>query len=337
MSLLKWKELAKRKTELGNKINYVHNAITQHKIGQETSQESFGKLFKPVTSKLDDVIDSNLNLRMPPQRRKQPPKKAGPEIDYAPEVDPYEDMDVEGLINFGDYVPPQQEKQIIPKLPTYKESSADLVEGNEDIYFDTEGPPPEYDDDEGVNYEIDDEDKLKELFKDMGVNYYDDVDYKLNQPEMTPKNKKTFINKIIKESKTKWFKLRSSKSESTKKMKENIISEAEKNEIHTRANQAMAALKDYMNYYEAKKKEIGGSGIKGRRRKNRGGNVIFFNDPKQLLKKLEWIVGELIAGNTNIQMRNMGVNILDTLLRMSTINKAQYNKLYNQHFKVKFM
>ena len=29
MSLIKWKELAKSKTELGNKINYVHNAIKQ--------------------------------------------------------------------------------------------------------------------------------------------------------------------------------------------------------------------------------------------------------------------------------------------------------------------
>ena len=62
MSLLRWKELAKSKSELGNKINYVHNAITQHKIGELTSQESFAKVFKPVTSKLDDVIDSNLNL-----------------------------------------------------------------------------------------------------------------------------------------------------------------------------------------------------------------------------------------------------------------------------------
>ena len=63
------------------------------------------------------------------------------------------------------------------------------------------------------------------------------------------------------------------------------------------------------------------SGIKGRRRKKRGGNVMFFNDVKQLLKKLELIIGEVLAGNTSIQMRNMGVNILDTLLRMSTINK----------------
>ena len=74
MSLLKWKELAKSKSKLGDKINYVHNAIKQHKIGEETSQESFGKVFKPVTTKLDDVITSNLNLRMP-QRGKRLTKK----------------------------------------------------------------------------------------------------------------------------------------------------------------------------------------------------------------------------------------------------------------------
>ena len=68
MSLLKWKELAKSKSKLGDKINYVHNTIKQHKIGDETSKESFGKVFKPVTTKLDDAIISNLNLR--PQKEK---------------------------------------------------------------------------------------------------------------------------------------------------------------------------------------------------------------------------------------------------------------------------
>ena len=61
---------------------------------------------------------------------------------------------------------------------------------------------------------------------------------------------------------------------------------------------------------------------------------MFFSDVKQLLNKLELIIGEIIAGNTSIQMRNTGVNILDTLLRMSKINKPQYNKLYKKYFKV---
>ena len=96
MSLLKWKELAKRKTELGNKINYAHNAITQHKIGQETSQESFKNIFKPITSKLDDVVVSNLTSRMPPQRRKQPPKKKVKiMVLIILMYDPFEEMEIE--------------------------------------------------------------------------------------------------------------------------------------------------------------------------------------------------------------------------------------------------
>ena len=85
MSLLKWKELAKRKTELGNKINYVHNTITQRKIGEEMSKGSFEKVFKPVTSKLDDVIVSNLKSGMP-QRRKRPQKK-GEVPDYGIDIE----------------------------------------------------------------------------------------------------------------------------------------------------------------------------------------------------------------------------------------------------------
>ena len=42
------------------------------------------------------------------------------EIDYAPDVDPYEDMDIEGLLDFGDYVPPQQDKQPVTKPPSYE-------------------------------------------------------------------------------------------------------------------------------------------------------------------------------------------------------------------------
>jgi len=44
-----------------------------------------------------------------------------------------------------------------------------------------------------------------------------------------------------------------------------------------------------MKYYGNKFKTTKGSGI----RKQKGGNVLFFNNPKQLPKKLELIVGEI--------------------------------------------
>ena len=59
---------------------------------------------------------------------------------------------------------------------------------------------------------------------------------------------------------------------------------------------------------------------------------MFFNNPEELIKKLELIVGEKLAGNTSIQMRNTGIAILDMLLKTSTINKPQYNKIYKNYF-----
>ena len=339
MSLLKWKELAKSKSELGKKINYVHNAIKQHKIGEDTSQESFGKLFKPVTSKLDDVIDSNLNLRMP-QRRKRPPEKVEPGIDYMPEVDPYEDMDVEGLINFGDYVAPQQEKQLVPKPPTYEESLEDILEGKE-IYVDPQyfpqdlqELPPEYNDDEEVDYAMDDEDMTNNILDDIGIPNYENVDNILNQPEMNPKKTKAYLKKVIKYAKFKRSQLNGFKANVTKKYKSGKISEAERQMQNKRLSNARVTLNGYIDHYNTKLNTITGTRIRGRGRKQRGGNVMFFNDVNQLLKKLELIIGEVLAGNTSIKMRNTGVAILDTLLRMSTINRPQYNKLYNKYFKV---
>ena len=94
---------------------------------------------------------------------------------------------------------------------------------------------------------------------------------------------------------------------------------------------ARVVLNQYIKYYETKLKTMKGYGI---RRKQRGGNVIFFNNPKELLKKLEIIIGEILAGNTSIQMRTMGVAILDMLLKSSAINKAQHEKMYKTYFKI---
>ena len=337
MSLLGWKELVKSKSELGNKINYVHNAITQHKIGELTSQESFTKVFKPVTSKLDDVIDSNLNLGMPQKRRR--PLKKGEVPNYGIDIeDEVEDMGLDDL--FGDYVPPQQEKQIVPKPPTYEESLADVLEGKKEIYIDpqylSENPqelPPEYDDDEEVDYAIDDEDLIKGTLEDIGIPDYENVEMVLNQQEMTPQKTKAYLNKIINNANFKRKQLSGFKANVTKKYKSGNLSEAERQMQNKRIDNARVVLNEYIKHYDTKLKTMKGSGIKGRGRRQRGGNVVFFNDVKQLLKKLELIIGEVIAGNTSIQMRNTGVSILDMLLKMAKINRSQYNKLYNQYFK----
>ena len=151
---------------------------------------------------------------------------------------------------------------------------------------------------------------------------------------MTPTKTKDYITKIIDEAEYKKNQLRGFKANVTKKFISGKISEAERQEQNKRIDNKRFVLNEYTKHYKNKLNTIKGSGIKGRGRKQRGGNVMFFNDVKQLLKKLELIIGEVIAGNTSIQMRNTGVNILDTLLRMSTINRSQYNKLYNLYFKV---
>ena len=322
MSLLKWKELAKSKSELGDKINYVHNAITKHDIDQKTSQQGFSKVFKPITSKLDDVIDSNQVLRMP---RKKRPLKKGEVPDYGIDIeDEVPDMNLGDL--FEQPVLPQQEKQLVPKPPTYEESLQDILEGKKE--FPEE--PPEYDDDDEVDYGLDDEDEVNTILDDLDVPNYDSVEKVLNQEAMNDKKRKIYIDRVIKHAKTKRNELKGSKAHVTKQYNSGAITAADRQVRNKRIDNARAALKEYIEHYENKLETIKGSGMK----KRKGGNVIFFNKPKELIKKLDLIIGEILAGNTSIDMRNMGVSILDTLLKMTTINKSQYGKLYKQYFKI---
>ena len=144
-----------------------------------------------------------------------------------------------------------------------------------------------------------------------------------------------YLKNVIKNASKERKKLNGHKANVTKIYNRGEISEAKRQEFNKAFDDTRAILTKYI---KTNQDRLDGyqkaSGIKGRRRRQRGGNVMFFNDVKQLLKKLELIIGEVLAGNTSIQMRNTGVNILDTLLRMSTINKLQYNKLYNLYFKV---
>ena len=332
MSLLREKELAKSKSELGDKINYVRNAIKKHDIDQQTSQQGFSKVFKPITSKLDNVIDSNQVLRMP---RKKRPLKKGEVPDYGIDIeDEVEDMGLDYL--FEQPILPQQEKQLVPKPPTYEEALKDILEGKKEIYVDPQYFPeepellPEYDDDDEIDYGLDHEDMDNEILGGLGLQNYDSVEKVINQKEMTQQKNKKYLNKIINEAKIKRNQLKGYKTSITKQFNSGLISEAFKQQENKRIDNARVTLNAYIKHYENKIETMKGSGMK----KQKGGNVIFFNKPKELIKKLDLIVGEILAGNTSIDMRNMGVSILDMLLKISTINRSQYDKLYKQYFKI---
>ena len=190
--------------------------------------------------------------------------------------------------------------------------------------------PPEYDDDDEIDYGLDDEDMDNETLNDLGLQNYDSVEKVLNQQEMTQRKNKKYLDKIVNDAKFKRNQLKGYKSHISKQYKSGEISEAVKQQEYKRIDNARVTLNAYIEHYENKIETMKGSGMK----KQKGGNVIFFNKPKELIKKLDLIIGEILAGNTSIDMRNMGVSILDTLLKMSSINKSQYGKLYKQYFKI---
>ncbi|KAL9984706.1 hypothetical protein ACROYT_G007032 [Oculina patagonica] len=182
--------------------------------------------------------------------------------DYYPEVDPFEDMDVDNL--FDEPVMPQNEKQIVSKPPTYEESLKDLLEGNKEIYVDPQYYPeyvdellPEYDEDE-IDYALDADDEVSEILEDVGIDDYDVVQMKLDQPEMTPKKTKNYLNKILEKAKYKRRQLKGFKANVTKEYNRGTISEAERQIKNKRISNARVALNDYINHYESKAKTIKG-------------------------------------------------------------------------------
>ena len=322
MSLLEWKKLAKQKTELGNKINFVHDTILKNQLGEKTSQESFQKAFKPITTKLDEVAFRNLNI---PRLTKKRGKKPGvPDYGIALEDEDIPDYGLDDFFDEG--LVPENKKQIVPKPPTYEESLKDVLEGKKQIY---DEEPPEYEEDEEIDYALDEEDSANMILDELELSNYDDIEKQINQPEMTQRKIKKYVNKKLKDAEFKRNQLKGYKTNVLKDYNRGKISEAQKTLDYKRIDNARAVLNQYIQHYANKVKTMEGSGLK-----KRGGNIVFFNDVKQLLKKLELIVGEISAGNTSIEMRNTGVAILDMLLKTSKMNKAQHEKLYKTYFKI---
>ena len=212
MSLSKWKELADSKAKTGEMKRNLFDEITEEKIRSKTTDQAIAKTFR--LDRLDQIAEQT---KPKPRRRIQIPRinrEGG--IDYAPDVDPYEDMDVEGLLNLEDYVAPQQEKQIakIPKKapkyemdpsfwelgdppPPYEDQYEEQYEEKEPLAI--EGPR----DDEFVDAEEGDDDEpvdeANKLLDELGLPNYYDVEMRLDEPEMTATKQRNYLQKVLKD------------------------------------------------------------------------------------------------------------------------------------------
>ena len=210
MSLREWKELAQSKTKVGKMKNQLYDQITAEKIKSKTSDAAITKSFR-----LDEIIEG---LKGKPQKkvpRIRQIKREDGGIDYAPEVDPYEDMYVEGLLNLEDYVPPQGEKQIAPKPPEYQKFEMDPSyweldpEESPPLYEDLsiaedkkaiEAPPDDDDDDDDEGSGSVGE--ANKILNHLDLPNYDDVQMRLDQPEMTATKQRNYLDKVVKDAET---------------------------------------------------------------------------------------------------------------------------------------
>ena len=273
MSLKKWKELAESKAKVGKMKNQLYDQITAEKIKSKTSDAAITKSFR-----LDEIIEGLKGKPLKKGPRIRQIKREDGGIDYAPEVDPYEDMDVEGLLNLEDYVPPQGEKQIAPKPPKYQKDPSYWQLPME--------PPPAYDDlsiamgpdeppaiEEGEE-EFEGEEDLGEADKildHLDLPNYDDVGKRLEEPDMTATKQRNYLEKVIKDADRRRRQVIAMKSAATKKFKKCEIDAAERDRIHRNSVKFRGELNDYIKQYRFKSKSIKGYGVKSQR-----GRGVFF-------------------------------------------------------------
>ena len=327
MSLLKWKEIAEKRSELGKKINTVRETIKQKTISDQMGEAEAEKLFKPITSGLKELTAPKMPLiRLPKKKRPVP--------DYGIAID--DEVPDYGLDDLFDQpVLPEDEKQLVPKPPSYEDVLKDLASGEKQMYIDPafmyepEDLPPGYEE-EVPDYEILEEDVINQALDKLQIPNYDDIELRLQQEDMNNTKRKTYLTKTLKIAKEKRHKLNGYSTDITKKLSSGSITEAEAQYRRKVINDTRKVLNDYINYNNQRLKNIKGSGLKKKTKK--GGQVMFFNNPKEMLKKLELIIGSKVAGNNSIELRNTGVALLDILLKNSILNRSQYNKIYKNYF-----
>ena len=321
MSLSRWKEIAQRKTKAERAVNQLYDDITEERIRSKITDQAISKAFR--LDKLDKL--DQIEEQTKPRRGRVPRPRINLDggIDYAPEVDPYEEMDVEGLLNLEDYVPPQAEKQIAKKPPQY--------EMDPRFWQIPDEPPPPYpyeEEEEQLALEAPqaEEDEANRLLDQLELPNYNDVEKRLAEPEMNYERRQNYLKTVLENEETRRKQVAAKKVQAFNRLKKEEITAEEKKKIFQESDRLQRPIREFQNKMEQKMKSFKGSGVR------RGRGAVFYNNPQELLKKLAVILGEMQAGNTSIKMRNMGQTILDTLLKNKSINKTAYQKIVKKCF-----
>ena len=207
MSLLKWKEMAAKRSELGQRINEVKKTIKQKSISDQIGQVEAAKLFEPITSGLKDITAPKIPLRRL--------KKRGPVPDYGVALEDQDIQDYDFDFLFGEEVPPQNNKQLVPKPPPpYEDVLKEIASGAKKMYINPEFMPQledlppeeeeeekEEEEEEGPDYAIIEEDRINEVLDKLDIPNYDDVELRLQQEEINNKNRKSYLKTVIKNAK----------------------------------------------------------------------------------------------------------------------------------------
>ena len=274
MSLSRRKELAQRKTKAGKAVNELYDDITKEKIRSKTTDQAIAKTFR--LDKLDR-LDQIAEQTKPKQRRRVPLRPrvdADGGIDYAPEVDPYEEMDVEGLLNLEDYVPPQAEKQIAKAPPQYEMDPSfwqipDEPPPGYSKIFDDEQPALEAPPEEG-------EDEANKILDQLELPNYDDVEKRLAEPEMNYERRQNYLKTVYKNAETRRKQIAAMKMQASKRLKRGEISAEEKKQIYEKSNRLQGSITKFKMKMKQRMKSLKGKGQKGR-------GVVFYNNPQELL------------------------------------------------------
>ena len=138
-------------------------------------------------------------------------------------------MDVEGLLNLEDYVPPQAEKQIAkkPQKPPQYEMDPSFWQIPDE-------PPPDYseifDDDEQPALEAppEEEDETNKILDGLELPNYNDAEKRLAQPKMNDERRQKYLQTVLKKAEMRRKQVAAKKMQASNRLQRGEITAEEK-------------------------------------------------------------------------------------------------------------